>query len=158
MSRRHDLRRIKQHRSYTALELCDTLRINIGTVRTWTRDGLRPLPGTWPYLFAAADIVAFLEARIQPRQPLEPGEIHSIACRSNVVPADGIVDLVRRSATSGDLIGGCPRTGKRIFRRVRLSSLEEALGDLKVRCEDETIPIPEARRAPRTEQFEGAMS
>lgn len=140
MSRRHDLRLIKAHWSYTAPELAATLNVCIGTVRTWTRAGLRPQPGTWPYVYAAADIVAFLKKRQKPRQPLGPGEIYSVAVRAPRVPVGGVVDLVRRSATSADLIGTCPDTGRRIHRRVRLSRLAEALGTLKVRYEDGSAP------------------
>jgi hypothetical protein len=140
MSRRHDLRVIKAHWCYTAAELAQALKVCISTVRHWTRAGLRPLPDTWPYLYPAADIVAFLKSREQPRQPLGPGEIFSVAVRAPRFPAGGVVDLVRRSPTSADLIGTCPDTGRRIHRRVRLSRLAEAVGTLKVRCEDGSAP------------------
>ncbi|HEV2816240.1 MAG TPA: helix-turn-helix domain-containing protein [Allosphingosinicella sp.] len=158
MSRRHDLRRIKAHWSYTAVELAETLRVCLSTIRVWTREGLRPIEGTWPYLFAAADIVAFLKSREQPRQPLKPGEIFSVAVRGPRVPADGVVDLVSRSATSADIVGRCPDTGRRIHRRVCLSRLAEALGTLKVRWEDATVPIGSDRIAPRIAQIEGPVS
>jgi hypothetical protein len=158
MSRRHNLRRIKQHRNYTAAELAETLRVCISTVRVWTGDGLRPIPGTWPYLFAPAAIVAFLKQREQPRQPLAPGEIYSVAVRGPRVPVDGIVDLIPRSATSADIAGTCPDTGRRIHRRVCLSNLAEVLGTLKVRCEDGGVPIGSSRDASRTEQLKGDAS
>lgn len=150
MSRRHDLRRIKAHWAYTAIELAETLRVGISTIRVWTHDGLRPIEGTWPYLFAAAEIVAFLKSREKPRQPLKPGEIYSVAVRGPRAPVGGIVDLVPRSATSADIVGRCPDSGRLIHRRVRLSELGAALGSLKVRSEDGTVPISNSGDAPRT--------
>lgn len=158
MWRRYDLRRIKSHWSYTTGELCDTLRISTGTVRAWTRQGLRPIPGTRPYLFAAADIVQFLRRRNRPRQPLKPGEIYSVACRMPVTPAGGIVDVMRRSETSADLIGVCPNSGRRIYRRIRLSELEEKLGSLKVGYQDVSAPIGTNRTTPRSASLEGAVA
>ena len=151
MSRRHDLRRIKAHWSYTAQELAETLKVCISTVRHWTRAGLRPLPKTWPYLYAAADIVAFLRAREQPRQPCGPGELYSVAVRGPRVPVGGVVDLVPRSATSADIIGICPDSGCRMHLRVRLSNLSTALGTLKVRCEDDSTPNGNCGDDARTE-------
>lgn len=158
MSRRHNVRRIKSHRNHTAVELAETLNVSIGTIRAWTRQGLRPIEGTWPYLFAAADIVAFLKSRETPRQPLGPGEIYCVAVRGPRVPAGGVVDLVPRSATSSDIVGTCPDTGRRIHRRVRLSQLAEVLGTLKVRCEDDGVPIGSDRVAPRIAPLKEASS
>lgn len=151
MSRRYDLRLIKQHWPYSATELAEALNVCISTVRVWTRAGLRPVPGIWPYVYPAADIVSFLKAREHPRQPLGPGEIYSVAVRGPRVPVGGVVDLVPRSETSADIVGTCPDTGRRIHRRVRLSKLAEALGTLKVRCEDASAPNGNCGDDARTE-------
>lgn len=141
MSRRHDLRRIKAHLSYTSLELADALDVGIGTIRVWTREGLKPIPGIWPYLFAAADIRAFLERRMKPRRALAPGEMLCVACKEHRQPAGGVVDLLVRCATSGDLVGACPVCDRRMHRRARLVGLVDALGTLKLRYEDGSVPI-----------------
>jgi hypothetical protein len=136
VSRRHDLRRIKAHLSYTSFELADTLDVGISTIRVWTREGLRPIPGIWPYLFAAADIRAFLERRMKPRRTLAPGEMLCVACKQHRRPTDGVVDLLVRSATSGDLVGSCPVCNRRMHRRAKLAGLADALGTLKLRYEN----------------------
>jgi hypothetical protein len=154
VSRRHNLRLIKRHWSYTAAELAATLNVTITTVRIWTGAGLRPIPGTRPYLYTAADIVTFLKNREQPRQPLGPGEIYSVAARAPRVPAGGVVEIVPRSPTSADLVGICPDTGRRIYRRIRLAMLAEVLGPLKVRFGDDKAPISSSRVSPRVERSE----
>lgn len=133
MSRRHDLRRIKAHLSYTSFELAAALHVNIGTIRVWTREGLKPIPGIWPYLFAPADIRAFLERRMKPRRRLAAGELLCVACKEHRKPAEGMVDLMRTSATSADLVGTCPVCGRRMHRRAKLATLEDALGTLNLR-------------------------
>jgi hypothetical protein len=156
MSRRHDLRRIKAHLSYTSFELADALHVNIGTIRVWTREGLKPIPGIWPYLFAPADIRAFLERRMKPRRRLAAGELLCVACKEHRRPAEGMVDLMRRSATSADLVGNCPVCGRRMHRRARLAALEDALGTLKLRYQDGSVPIRINGAAPRTGLLAGA--
>lgn len=156
MSRRHDLRRIKAHLSYTAFELADALDVNISTIRAWTREGLKPIPGIWPYLFAPADIRAFLERRMKPRRRLAAGELLCVVCKEHRRPAEGTVDLMRRSATSADLVGVCPVCGTRMNRRANLAELAEALGNLKLRYQDGSVPISINGAAPRIGLLAGA--
>lgn len=153
MSRRHNLQLIKGHRNYTAVELSQTLNVSMTTVRVWKREGLHPIPGMWPHHFAAADIIEFLKRRQKPKQPLGPGEIYSVAARKPQVPVDGIVDLLPVSATSAEIVGICPVSGRRIHRRVRLSRLAEALGNLTVRCGDGSAPNGNCGDGARTAPF-----
>ena len=151
MSRRHNVRRIKAHWTYTAVELADTLHVNITTVRHWKREGLLPIPATWPHLFAASEIVAFLNRKNKPRHPLSPGEIYCVACKKVRRPAGDVVRITPRSETHGAMVGRCPTCGREIFRCVRLAEIEEKSGFLKVRYENGQAPICSDRDPPRSE-------
>lgn len=149
MSRRHNLRLIKAHLNYTAVELADTLAVNVTTVRVWTQQGLRPIAGTRPYLFAPVEVCAFLKARMKPKRRLAPGDLLCVACKEHRRPAGDVVDLIRRSETSVDLVGDCPVCRRRMHRRAALSKLGDALGTVTVRYEDASLPYWEKReRAP----------
>lgn len=156
MARRHDLRRIKAHLSYTSFELADALNVNISTIRAWTREGLKPIPGIWPFLFAPMEIRAFLQRRMKPRRKLAAGELLCVVCKEHRTPGEGIVDLVRRSATSADLVGVCPVCDTRMHRRVSLAALADALGNLKLRYQDGSVPIRINGAAPCTALLAGA--
>lgn len=155
MSRRHDLRRIRAHWNYTCQELAETLDVTLSTISVWTREGLRPVEGSWPYIFAHDDIIRFLEQRNKPRCPLAPGEMLCVACKKHRIPEGSSVTLLPRSPTSLDLVGGCPVCSRRMHRRASLSSLAEALGSLTVRYEDESVPIGKGSAHPRTASIEG---
>ncbi|HYD12859.1 MAG TPA: hypothetical protein VEC11_08425 [Allosphingosinicella sp.] len=140
MSRRHDVRRIKAHFTYSADELARTLDVNVRTVRKWKAEGLRPIEGLYPQVFAPQEIVRFIQARQQPRQPLAPGEIYCVACKRAQRPAGDVVNVVPRWSTNVDLVGVCPSCARHIYRRVSLGKLECDRGTLGVRYEDGTAP------------------
>ena len=155
MARRYDLRLIKLHRSYTVAELCSTLSVCDGTVRNWTGKGLRPILGTWPFLFAASDIVSFLKARQPQPQPLEPGQIFCVACKAARVPSGSVVTLKPRTGTSSNMVGTCPVCGTQIFRGVRHDRLAADSGTLFLQYEDDKAPIGSEPNAPRIEESQG---
>lgn len=136
MTRRYDPRRAKPYLTYTAQELADLYGVVIGTVRQWHKDGLTTIDRARPYLYAGSEVAGFLAARNKPRQPMEPGQIHCVACKRAVRPLNGEVETVDRTPTSLDLRGVCPTCGCKIFRRVRIGEMSEKLGDLRVRNED----------------------
>jgi hypothetical protein len=158
MARRHDLRRIKSHLNYTADELAHTLRVNVTTVRVWTAAGLRPLPGTRPYLFAATEIREFLQRRMKPRRKLAPGHLLCVACKEHRTPLGDLVDLTPRGSTAVDLIGECPVCRRTMYRRARRDALHHVVGALKVRYEDAPVPFGERGEPARVPLLEGAAS
>jgi hypothetical protein len=157
MSRRHDIRRVKLHLCYSAQELAELFRINIHTVRRWTRDGLQPIDRSYPYLYAGAVVAEFVRRRNKPRQPTGPGQIYCVACKSAITPAGGVVDLVPRSFTTADFVGTCPRCGRRAYQRVRLSEVDAKAGRLRVRYEDGEVPISSNGECPHTAPSDGEL-
>lgn len=136
MTRRYDPRRSKPHLTYTAQELTELFDVGIGTVRKWQKNGLTPIDRIRPYLFPGSDVASFLAARNKPREPMLPGQIYCVACKRPIQPVDGEVEMVARTLTSKDIRGTCPHCGRKVFRRVRVSELNEKLGDLRIKDED----------------------
>lgn len=149
MSRRHNARLIKSHLTYTAAELAELLRVTVITVYHWKKEGLTPIDGKRPFLFAAAEIVAFLARKNAPRQPLQLGEIFCVACRRPCGPAGGRARVVPMGATSVELIGHCPDKGHECRRRVRIADLPEHAASLELSCEDATVPLGGTSDSPR---------
>lgn len=148
MSRRHDLRNIKDHLTYTASELATTLNVARSTVSHWTTDGLKPIERKRPYLYAAYDIKAYIESIAKPRQPLELGEIFCVACKVGRLPKENGAIYRPRSVNSGDLIGVCPVCNRDMFRRTKLADIiGRKFAQLDVRFEDATAPILRDRAA-----------
>lgn len=131
MSRRHDIRRIKSHLTYTASEIAITLDVNIRTVRKWTKDGLNPLSRERPFVFAPDDIRAFLRSIEKDRQPCAENEIFCVACKVPRVPVEGSVRTVSRNELDSDRVGECPKCGRKIYRRNKRGYVSDNPPDLK---------------------------
>jgi hypothetical protein len=137
MSRRHDPRRAKSHRTYTVKELAALFDIDPRTVHDWRQDGLLPIDNRKPFLFSGADIQAHLvRRREREKRPCGPGQIYCVACKKVQSPKGGTVRFQPVSSTSGNFIGTCPGCGRPVYRRVSLQNLTAAAGKLKVTFED----------------------
>lgn len=152
VSRRHDPRRARSYRSYDAGQLRQLFGVGHTTVWRWQKLGLEPIPGSRPRLFAGSVVAEFIRALNSPRQPLAPGEIYCVACKVPVRPLDGIVRLLPRTVTSSDLVGTCPRCGRQVFRRVRLSELAIKAAGLTITPEDVNTPVRSRTDRPRVKR------
>jgi excisionase family DNA binding protein len=97
-------------------EVAKLFGVHKHTVSRWITSGLPLIEQRRPYLIHGTDLRAFLAARQPAKQPLRPGEIYCVRCRSPKRPDGDVADLIPRSATIGDLIGICPACGGTIHR------------------------------------------
>lgn len=158
MSRRHDIRRVRSHRSYSTAELMRCLRVTAGTVSRWRGQGLTEIAGIYPYVYEGEHLRGFLKLKNKPRIPTGPGELFCIACKLVRRPAGGGVSLEPRTSTSADLVGRCPHCRRTMYQRVRVTDLAHKLGDLVLRHEGETTPIAGDQPAPHTAGVEGEVT
>ncbi|MXO75730.1 hypothetical protein GRI40_10925 [Altererythrobacter aerius] len=141
MTRRYDPRRARSHLNYTRAELARLFSVGLATICAWKRNGLQPMDGSRPYLFAGADVRQFLEKHNKPRQRLEPGQIYCVACKQAMEPLNGVATYAPLSDTLGNLIGTCANCGRRVWRRVRNSELLEKAGKLKIQYEGDAATL-----------------
>lgn len=154
MSRRHNVRLLHSHVTYTAQELAIVLDVCIGTVRRWVKLGLAPIDQHSPRLFLGRHAAHFLAARAQPRQSLAPGELYCVACKVPRGPFQGVIKLVPRSTTTVDFNAFCPACSRELFRRVRIAEIGEKIGSARIADEDGAIPISSARQPHQMSLFE----
>src|SRR5690242_18530486 len=107
MSRRHDIRRVRDTWPYTRKELAETLNVRTTTISRWTSQGLKTVDNGRPILFRGPDVKEFLAARAKPRQPLSPGQLFCTPCKQPRSPADKRLHLIPRSPTTVDFNGPC---------------------------------------------------
>ena len=155
MSRRHNLRLLKRHASYTAVELADVLNVNIVTVRRWCGEGLQPIARRRPFLFLGSDVADWLAARHAPRVRLAPGQLYCVACRAPRIPRDYLVEREPLSATSINFVGSCPVSGHRMRRSVRISEIADKLGVCTLACEGDAMTMVQDREPHQMSLFEG---
>jgi hypothetical protein len=132
-ARQPNHRLVKINFSFSIPELARTLGVHKNTVRGWQKAGLEPVEDRRPYLFRGAVVRAFLEGRRKARKrPCPPGMIFCLPCREPKRPAGEMVDLLPFDAETGNLRGICPDCDRLIHRRVNLSRLAGASGNLSV--------------------------
>lgn len=127
-------RRAKIHRSYTVEEVSRLYGVHRNTVRQWIKQGLPVCDDHRPALILGSDLAAFLaRKRVQNKRPCKPGEVYCVRCRAPQAPALGMADYEPLTATTGNLIGLCPKCGGTMYRRVNRARLVAVTGDLEVR-------------------------
>lgn len=131
--RKINYRLVKMHRTYTVEEIARRFGCHKNTVRNWQKHGLKPIDDSRPVVFDGPVLAAFLQERQTVRkQPLAPGQIYCLPCRSPKHPAGAMADYVTLTSTRGNLRGICPDCGRLIYRVVNLAKLKAVSGNLEV--------------------------
>jgi len=141
MGKRHPNHRlVKIHRSYTVEEIAKLFGIHKNTVRRWVKDGLATVDDRRPMLILGHVLVAFLQVRrAKNKQPLKPGEIYCVRCRSPKSPAGDIAEYFPYTDKFGNLIAICPDCDALMNRRVSIAKIGKIRGKVD-------ISFPEAVR------------
>lgn len=134
MARRHDVRRVKIHRSYLVPEVARLLGVNKHTVSRWIARGLPLVERKRPYLILGGDLRSYLAANRPKRQQCKAGEFFCLACRAPRRPAGDTADYLPRNERGGVLRGLCPECGTLIHRVTSTAKFATAVGDLTVSC------------------------
>jgi hypothetical protein len=142
MGRRHPNPRLaKIHRSYSVEDVSRLFQIHKNTIRTWLRQGLKPIDDQRPLLLRGYELRRFLEERrVRSKHACGPGRIYCLPCRVPQVPAGNMAECVVASDATGTLQGICPGCDRMIYRKVNPMKLKEVQGDLDV-----TLTQPQLR-------------
>jgi hypothetical protein len=134
MGKRHPNHRlVKIHRSYTVEEIAKLFGIHKNTVRRWVKDGLATIDDKRPMLILGHVLVAFLQARrAKNKQPLKPGELYCVRCRSPKSPAGDMAEYFPYTEKFGNLIAICPDCDALMNRRVSLSKIGKISGKVDI--------------------------
>jgi hypothetical protein len=123
----------KIHRSYSVEDVSRLFAIHKNTVRSWLRQGLKPIDDQRPIVIRGSELRRFLtDRRTHAKQVCGPGRIYCLPCRAPKVPAGNMAECVAASDTNGFLSGICPDCGRMIYRRVNPQNLNTVIGKLDV--------------------------
>jgi hypothetical protein len=136
MKKKYNLRKLNKHKSYDTSELQETLGVHPQTVKTWKREGLKPINGGCsPFLYSGEELREFLYKRTESQKVrLKEGEIYCLKCRKAVKPMT--IEVIERGIILGNgnesttLKSNCPICNSKIQR---FSSIKK-----EVNCEVET--------------------
>ena len=132
MAKRHQIGRVKIHRTYTIAEAADVVGRHKHTVSRWIAAGLPTTDSKRPLLIHGADLRAFLREREPIKQPCRPGEFFCFSCRARKRPALDMVEYLPHTSSRGLLRGICPTCERLIYRAASLASIEPMRGGLDI--------------------------
>jgi len=132
MARRHNVRRVKIHRSYSISEAAKLLGVHKLTISRWIERGLPIIEQKRPFLIHGSDLRNFLTAQQPRKQPCRAGEIYCVRCRLPKRPAGDMADYIPKTPTTGLLTGICPKCDLLVHRVANVTTLASVCGDLNV--------------------------
>lgn len=128
---------IKLNRPYSLVELATRLGVHKNTVRSWQRDGLKPIDNGRPILFRGDTVRIFLIKRNASRKrPCPPGALYCFRCREPRPPANRMVEYVELKPGTGNLGAVCETCGTTMHRRARFSALTVIMPGIEVRIRE----------------------
>ncbi|RTR40554.1 DNA-binding protein [Shewanella canadensis] len=114
MSSRNNPNRIKIHRSYTVIEVSETLGVHPKTVRNWIRAGLPVIDETRPLLIQGADLKLYLKQKRKTYlHRCELNEMYCCKCKDPKVPSINSVEFIAKPAGMAHMTGRCNECGCR---------------------------------------------
>ena len=112
MSSRNNPNRIKIHRSYTVIEVSETLGVHPKTVRNWIRAGLPVVDEKRPLLIIGADLKIHLKQKRKTyMHRCEVNEMYCFKCKQPKAPSIESLQFVAKPAGMAQMRGRCDECG-----------------------------------------------
>lgn len=126
MSSRNNPNRIKIHRSYTVIEVSETLGVHPKTVRNWIRVGLPVVDGKRPLLISGIDLKIYLKKkRHNYMHQCETHEIFCFKCRTANNPSIETLRFIAKPAGMSQMTGRCSECGCKANKYVSWRNVEK---------------------------------
>ena len=123
----------KIHRNYTVEEVASLYGVHRNSVRAWIKAGLPLCDTRRPALILGADLRDYLKAKRQARKRrCKDDELFCLRCRAPKRPAEGMVDFIPLTETTGRISGLCPECTGVMNRYCSVSGLDRIRQKLDV--------------------------
>ena len=124
----------KIHRNYTVEEAATLYGVHRNSVRAWIKAGLPVCDARRPALILGADLRDYLKTRRQERkQRCKDDELFCLRCRAPRRSAEGMVDFIPVTVTTGRLSALCPECTGVMNRYISVRDLGRIRAKLDVR-------------------------
>lgn len=131
MSKRNNPNRIKIHRSYTVIEVSDTLGVHPKTVRNWIRAGLPIADERRPLLISGADLKVYLtQKRKTYMHQCEMHEMYCFKCNQPQSPDIESVEFIEQPAGMARMRSYCNECGYKVNKFVSWRSVNQIWQEL----------------------------
>jgi hypothetical protein len=112
MSSRNNPNSVKIHRSYTVIEVSETLGVHPKTVRNWIRVGLPVVDEKRPLLIIGADLRIYLKQKRKTyMHRCEVHEMYCFKCRQANNPSIETLQFIAKPAGMAQMAGRCEECG-----------------------------------------------
>lgn len=120
MKKKYTTRKLKSKKSYSTQELADTMGVHCQTVRSWRKNGLKPIDNTSHHsLYLGLAVQTYLKQQMENRRVrLASGEFYCLGCHAKTTSHQSIIvsqnKLVGRGKESVRIEGQCIKCGKKV--------------------------------------------
>lgn len=126
MSSRLNPNHVKIHRSYTVIEVSETLEVHPKTVRNWIKAGLTVIDETRPLLIHGSDLKVFLKHRRKAHlHQCELTEMYCFKCKSAKQPSIEKLSFIAKPAGMAQMTGCCSECGNKMNKYVSWRDVNE---------------------------------
>jgi excisionase family DNA binding protein len=133
MARRPKRRAIRKHKPYTTEKVAAALGVCRATVRNWvTRQGLPAFRERRPWILNGEDIIAFLEAREEPKAKCAFDECYCLKCRTPRAAAFGEAEILITKTGRPNLRALCAVCGALMHKRISPARIGEISAVFKI--------------------------
>lgn len=119
-ARRYSTRDISKDRVYTYKMAARIIGVTDATIRKYSKDGLRVMTDSRPYLVRGADLIGFLKKReAANRHDMSDGQCYCMRCKAPRDPDQTSIIYTPTTSLTGRLSGQCGVCGAKIGRFCR---------------------------------------
>lgn len=145
----------KIHRNYTVEEVAALFGVHKNSVRAWVKAGLPVCDTRRPLLILGCDLRDFLRSRRALRKRrCGPGELYCLRCKEPQRPAEGMVDYLPVTTSTGRLVAICPVCTSMMNRYVGVQGLDKISAEMDIQMPKGQQHIGESNRSPVNCDFE----
>jgi hypothetical protein len=144
VKRKYNLRKLNRHKSYDSSQLQELLGVHKQTIKTWKKEGLKPIDGGCsPYLYSGSVLIDFLAKRTNSQKlKLHDDEMYCLKCNKAVKPLELKTIQTGKILGSGNesiaITGICPLCKGKVCK---FSSIKRKVEVLEVKKEKQQFTL-----------------
>ena len=131
--RNHNIRHVKQSKTYTVEEIANRLKIGQQTVYGWIKQGMPTIEGSYPKLVHGSVLADYLKKQKAARRiKCQHDEFYCFKCKAARKPLTNSIKQRAKRKNTVNLSAVCCECGCKMFKAVSITVLNENYPSLSI--------------------------